>query len=102
MPCRGTDGGWGEVSSASNCIDFQARRLNIRYREAPGVNRFAHTLNATALAVPRTIIALLETHQNADGSVTIPLPLRPFMGGRERLLPSSGCKIAGVRVKSRV
>lgn len=72
---------YGEVSSASNCTDYQARRLGIRYREQQGDNRYVHTLNATACAVPRMIIAILETHQRKDGSVRIPDPLVPFMGG---------------------
>jgi seryl-tRNA synthetase len=94
MPCRGAGpsdpagGAFGEVASASNCADYQARRLNIRYRAgAKGDNRFVHTLNATAVAVPRTLIALLETHQQADGSVAIPPALQPFMGGRAVLRP---------------
>lgn len=81
---------FGEISSASNCTDYQARRLNIRYRPAsrPGeagkpALRHVHTLNATACAVPRMIIAILETHQQEDGSVRIPEALRPFMGGLE-------------------
>ena len=91
MPCRGEkgEGAYGEVSSASNCIDYQARRLNIRYKAGPKDNRFVHTLNATACAIPRTIIALLETHQQQDGSVVIPPALRPFMGGREVLKPKA-------------
>jgi len=80
-------GAFGEISSASNCLDYQARRLNIRYRAGPKDNRFVHTLNATAVAVPRTLIALLETHQQADGSVAIPPVLQPFMGGRTVLRP---------------
>lgn len=78
MPARED---YGEISSASNCTDYQARRLAIRYRETQGDNRYVHTLNATACAVPRMIIAILETHQQPDGSVTIPKVLRPFMGG---------------------
>lgn len=120
-------GAYGEISSASNCIDFQARRLNIRVKmpahlqaaadssssaaaaaHAPSAgshspaagssigssgssddreNVFVHTLNATACAVPRVMLAILETHQQADGSVRIPEPLRPYMGGREFLRP---------------
>jgi seryl-tRNA synthetase len=82
-------GAWGEVSSASLCGDFQARRLGVRFRDeagAAGAPRFAHTLNATGLAVPRIIIALLETHQRADGSVLLPECLAPFMPGGKRLL----------------
>ncbi len=70
MPSRG---GYGEVSSASNCTDFQARRLNTRYQMEAGSNHFVHTLNATALAVPRILIALLETHYDA-ASDTVKLP----------------------------
>lgn len=119
-------GAYGEISSASNCIDYQARRLNIRVKmpahhvsPSPAAasagavgtaaaasaneatsgaatpsssgddreNVFVHTLNATACAVPRVMLAILETHQQADGSVRIPEPLRPYMGGREFLRP---------------
>jgi seryl-tRNA synthetase len=75
-----------EISSCSNCTDFQARRANIRYRPEPkGKPRFVHTLNGSGLAVGRTLIALLENHQQADGSVRIPEALRPHMGGLERI-----------------
>ena len=81
-------GGWLEVSSCSNFEDFQARRANIRYREvATQKVRFVHTLNGSGVALARTFIALLETHQNADGSVTMPLPLRPYLNGLERISP---------------
>jgi len=75
-------GEWLEVSSISSCGDFQARRASIRYRPAPG-NRpqFAHTLNGSGLALPRVLIALLENHQQPDGSVAVPEVLRPYMGG---------------------
>ena len=77
---------YGEISSASNCTDYQARRLGIRFREdVVGRNRFVHTLNATACAVPRMMIAILETHQQADGTVRIPEVLRPYMGGLETI-----------------
>ena len=81
MPGRGA---FGEVCSASNCTDFQSRRFGIRWRPSggPGGSRHAHTLNATALAVPRIIIALLESGQQADGSVVLPEALGPFMHGR--------------------
>lgn len=91
-----------QISSASNCTDYQSRRLNIRYRPAtPTASspqappkakkakttlpppRFAHTVNATACAVPRMMIAILENNQREDGSVVIPEVLRPFMGGLE-------------------
>jgi len=99
---------YGEISSASNCTDYQARRLNIRFRPAPpggeaadeapaskkgggkktkvaggGKTEFVHTLNATACAVPRLIVAILENFQQADGSVVVPEVLRPFMGGMQ-------------------
>jgi len=75
-----------EITSASNCTEFQARRLNIRARFATGIGPVA-TLNGTLCAMTRTIIMILENHQQADGSVQIPQPLRPFLGGREALLP---------------
>ena len=75
---------WLEVSSCSNFMDFQARRANIRYRPDAGSRpRFVHTLNGSALALPRTLIAVLENYQQADGSVVIPDVLRPYMGGTE-------------------
>ncbi len=74
-------GAWLEVSSCSTFTDFQARRANIRYRPAPGEKpRFVHTLNGSGLAFPRTIACLLEHHQQADGSVTVPAALRPYLG----------------------
>lgn len=85
MPGRG---GYGEISSASNCTDYQARRLNVRYREEKGDNRFVHTLNATACAVPRMIVAILENFQQKDGSVIVPEVLRPYMGGMEIIRPA--------------
>jgi seryl-tRNA synthetase len=81
MPSRGD---WGELCSASNCTDYQSRRLNVRYRRgAETPHPFVHTLNATALAVPRVILAIVETHQRADGTVRLPPPLRRFFGDRE-------------------
>jgi seryl-tRNA synthetase len=75
-----------EVSSCSNCTDFQARRASLRYRESPKAKpRFVHTLNGSGLAVGRTLIAVLETYQQADGSVLVPDALRPYMGGIERI-----------------
>src|SRR4029077_10055151 len=73
MPGRGDQGEYGEVTSTSNCTDFQARRLNIRYK-TPGHKgtKFAHTLNGTAVAVTRALVALLENYQQADGSVLVP------------------------------
>lgn len=84
---------YGEISSASNCTDYQARRLGIRFRESAGQNRFVHTLNATACAIPRMIIAILETHQQADGSVRIPEVLRPYMGGLETIGSSEASEL---------
>lgn len=81
----GEPGSWGEICSASNCTDYQARRFGMRYRHGHKDNRFAHTLNGTALAVPRVMLALLETHQLPDGRVQVPPALRPFLGGREHL-----------------
>jgi seryl-tRNA synthetase len=81
MPGRGTAGEWGEVTSTSNCTDYQSRRLAIRYRK-PGEKgtSFVHTLNGTAVAISRAIIAVLENHQRADGSVAVPEPLAAWMG----------------------
>ena len=83
------DGKFREVGSNSNCTDYQARRLNIRYREKPGapVKGFVHTLNNTALATSRTMIAILEQYQQEDGSVIIPKVLRKYMGGIKKLEP---------------
>jgi len=83
MPSRD---GFMEISSCSNCMDFQARRSNIRFkREAKGRPEFAHTLNGSGLAVGRTVSAVLENYQQADGSVVIPEALRPYMDGLERI-----------------
>ena len=81
MPGRGEAGEWGEITSASNCTDFQARRLSIRCKspEWKGT-RFVHTLNGTAIAVTRAIIAILENYQQADGSIVVPEALRPWVG----------------------
>jgi len=75
-------GRYREISSCSNCGDYQARRMNARYRPKEGKGtRFLHTLNGSALAVSRTLIAVLENYQNEEGSVTVPEVLRPYMGG---------------------
>ena len=77
-----------EISSCSNCGDFQARRMNARYRPAGEKGtKFVHTLNGSGLAVGRTLIAVLENYQQADGSVTVPEVLRPYMGGLEAIAP---------------
>jgi seryl-tRNA synthetase len=81
MPARGTAGEFGEVTSTSNCTDFQARRLNIRYKSPTFKGtRMVHTLNGTAVAVSRALVAILENGQQADGSVTVPEVLRPWVG----------------------
>jgi seryl-tRNA synthetase len=82
MPSRG---GYGETHSASRFHDYQARRLNLRYRDSQQKLRFCHTLNNTAIASPRILIAILENHQEADGSIRIPEALRPYLGGKERI-----------------
>ncbi|MEO6715069.1 MAG: serine--tRNA ligase [Mycobacteriales bacterium] len=76
-----------ELTSTSNCTDFQARRLAIRQRGGDGKPAPLHTLNGTLVAVPRVIVSILENHQQADGSVLVPAALRPFLGGRELLQP---------------
>jgi seryl-tRNA synthetase len=84
---KGDEGGeWLEVSSCSNFRDFQARRANLRFRPDPGAKpEFLHTLNGSGLALPRIMIAVLENYQNADGSVTVPNVLRPYLHGIERI-----------------
>ena len=79
--------GWLEVSSCSNFEDFQARRANIRYRDAEGKTRFVHTLNGSGVALPRLMIALLENYQQEDGSVILPPAIVPYMGGMARIVP---------------
>ena len=78
-------GAWLEVSSCSNFEDFQARRMNLRYKNSEGKNIFCHTLNGSGVALPRLFIALLETYQRADGHVFVPEPLRPYLGGLAQL-----------------
>jgi len=82
MPSRD---GYGETHSASRYYDFQARRLDLRYRDSDGKARFCHTLNNTVIASPRILISILELYQNADGSITVPKALRPYMGGMDRI-----------------
>jgi seryl-tRNA synthetase len=87
MPGRGKDGDYGEVTSTSNCTDYQSRRLNIRSKtQGQKGTRFAYTLNGTAVAVTRAIVAILENNQQADGSVIIPEVLRPMIG-KDRIVP---------------
>ena len=78
---------WLEVSSCSCFTDYQARRLNCRFKDADGKTKLVHTLNGSGVALPRLMVALLEQHLNEDGSVTIPEVLRPYMNGQEKLLP---------------
>ena len=81
MPGRGEAGEYGEVTSTSNCTDYQARRLGIRFRrKGEKGTTFVHTLNGTAVAISRAIIAVIENYQQADGTITVPEALRPFMG----------------------
>jgi len=74
-----------EVSSCSNCEDFQARRMNTRYRDSDGKLKLVHTLNGSGLAVGRTVIAIMENYQEKDGSITVPEVLRPYLRGKERI-----------------
>ena len=82
LPAQNT---YREISSVSNCEAFQARRLQARFKNAQGKNELVHTLNGSGLAVGRTLVAVLENYQNADGSVTIPEALRPYLGGMVRM-----------------
>ena len=86
LPAQNT---YREISSCSNCEAFQARRMGARYKDADGRTHFVHTLNGSGLAVGRTLVAVLENYQNADGSVTVPEALRPYMGGVEKLVPEA-------------
>jgi len=78
-----------EVCSCSNLTDAQARRLNIKYKNKNGEKEFAHTLNNTVIAPPRMLIAFLENNLNKDGSVNIPKPLQPYIGGKEKIIPNN-------------
>ena len=80
MPGRGDNGEYGEVTSTSNCTDYQARSLNIRYRDDDGKIKFVHMLNGTAVALSRAMVAILENYQNEDGSISIPPVLVPYCG----------------------
>ena len=86
LPAQNT---YREISSVSNCEAFQARRLQARFKNAQGKNELVHTLNGSGLAVGRTLVAVLENHQQADGSVTVPEVLRPYMGGLASLTPQA-------------
>lgn len=84
LPAQDT---YREISSCSNCRDFQARRMMARFKDENGKNQYVHTLNGSGLAVGRTLVAVLENYQNADGSVTVPQVLKPYMGGIDTLRP---------------
>ena len=84
LPSQNT---YREISSVSNCEAFQARRLQARFKNAQGKNELVHTLNGSGLAVGRTLVAVLENYQNADGSVTVPEVLQPYLGGIKLLVP---------------
>ena len=78
LPAQNT---YREISSVSTCETFQSRRLQARFKNAQGKNELVHTLNGSGLAVGRTLVAVLENHQQADGSIRVPEALRPYMGG---------------------
>ena len=84
LPAQNT---YREISSISNCEAFQARRLQARFKNAQGKNDFVHTLNGSGLAVGRTLVAVLENYQLADGSIEVPAVLQPYMGGMAVLRP---------------
>jgi seryl-tRNA synthetase len=87
MPGRGDAGQWGEVTSTSNCTDYQARRLDIRYKiRGQKGTQLVHTLNGTAIAVSRALLAILENFQQADGSVLVPKVLQPCVG-KDKITP---------------
>ena len=85
MPGRGEEGEYGEVTSTSNCTDYQSRNLNVRYKDDDGKSKFVHMLNGTAVALSRAVVAVLENYQREDGSIEIPEALRPYMGGRTEI-----------------
>ena len=87
LPAQNT---YREISSVSNCEAFQSRRMQARFKNAQGKNEFVHTLNGSGLAVGRTLVAVLENYQHADGSVTVPAALQPYMGGLTVLTPAAG------------
>jgi seryl-tRNA synthetase len=84
LPAQNT---YREISSVSNCEAFQARRMQARFKNAQGKNELVHTLNGSGLAVGRAMVAVLENHQQADGSIRVPVALRPYLGGLEVLKP---------------
>jgi seryl-tRNA synthetase len=86
--CPG-QGAYREISSVSNCEDFQARRIRVRYRGEGGKPKLAHTLNGSGVAIGRTVVAIMEQYQEKDGTVSIPEPLRTYLGGLERIAPQA-------------
>lgn len=82
MQMKGDNGGYGEITSTSNCTDYQARRMNIKHKNAEGKSEFVHTLNGTAVVLSRFPVAIAEQFQNEDGSIAIPKALQPYMGGK--------------------
>jgi seryl-tRNA synthetase len=84
LPAQST---YREISSCSNCEAFQARRMQARFKNAQGKNELVHTLNGSGLAVGRAMVAVIENHQQADGSINVPAALRPYLGGAEVLKP---------------
>ena len=82
---RGENGDYGEVTSCSNCLDYQARSLMIRYKDKDGKINYVHTLNGTAVAISRAIVAIFENYQNEDHTITVPKVLLPYMCGITRL-----------------
>lgn len=82
MPGKGEKGDWGEITSTSNTTDYQARRLNIKYKDSDGQNKYVYTLNGTAIATSRALVAIIENYQTSDGSITVPPALVPYMGGQ--------------------
>ena len=85
MPGRGEEGEYGEVTSTSNCTDYQSRNLNVRFKDDDGKSKYVHMLNGTAVALSRAMVAVLENYQREDGSIAIPEALQPYMGGRTEI-----------------
>ena len=85
MPGRGEEGEYGEVTSTSNCTDYQSRNLNVRFKDDDGKSKYVHMLNGTAVALSRAMVAVLENYQREDGSIAIPEALQHYMGGRTEI-----------------
>lgn len=92
---------FGELSSCSNCTDYQARRLNIKYTNSDGTILNVHTLNGTACAVPRMLIAICETHQLENGNIAIPNHLVPFMNGKTEIEAQNALDMKLYKTKTR-